>query len=224
MKFARLEMLFLIWALPLLLLVFIYGMRRRRLILSRFAPQGGYDSVNAEMDGKRRWIKALLVLLSLLFVVLSLSGPQYGFKWENVEQKGIDMIIAMDCSKSMLAEDIKPSRLDRAKREVTDLLGMLKGDRVGLVAFAGTAFLQCPLTIDYEAFHLFLKYAVAGFFTGGGERTSPRPLKPPWRGLIPKATRKKRLFSLPTVRIREMTHLRQWKKQPTKTLKFSRSV
>ena len=99
---------------------------------------------------------------------MALTGPQYGFRWEQIEQKGIDMIVALDCSKSMLAADIKPSRLDRAKREVTDLLHMLKGDRVGLVAFAGTAFLQCPLTVDYEAFHLFLTSLSPDFMPVGG--------------------------------------------------------
>ena len=97
------------------------------------------------------------------FICLALSGPQYGYKWQTIEQKGVDLIVAVDLSRSMLATDIQPTRLDRAKREIYDLLAMLKGDRMGLVAFAGTAFLQCPLTLDYEAFQHFFEFTDARF-------------------------------------------------------------
>ena len=85
-----------------------------------------------------------------------LAGPTWGFHWEDVERRGVDLVVALDLSRSMLAEDTKPDRLTAAKREIRDLLELLKGDRVGLVAFAGTAFVQCPLTMDYYAFELFL--------------------------------------------------------------------
>ncbi|MFC1811613.1 VWA domain-containing protein [Thermodesulfobacteriota bacterium] len=168
MKFARVEMLFFIWAVPALFLVFFYGMRKRRDILSRFSSTRGLEAIAPDADTTRRWIKAGLMLWGLLFVAIAISGPQYGFKWQEVEQKGVDIIIALDCSKSMMATDIQPTRLDRAKREVYDLLGMLEGDRVGLVAFAGTAFLQCPLTLDYGAFHLFLGALSPDFLPVGG--------------------------------------------------------
>ncbi len=168
MKFVRLEMLFLIWTIPVLLLIMIYGMRRRRNLLNRFASGKGLKSVAVESSLKRRWIKCGLILLVVLFLIPALTGPQYGYRWQAVEQKGIDIVIALDCSKSMLATDVKPSRLARAKREVLDLLSMLKGDRVGLVAFAGTAFLQCPLTMDYEAFYLFLDALTPDFLPVGG--------------------------------------------------------
>lgn len=168
MNFARIEMLFLIWAVPLLLLIFVYGMKRRRKILSRFVSAQGLKALVPTASSARRKIKAGLMLCSLFFLALALSGPRYGYKWLEIERKGIDIVLALDCSKSMLASDIKPSRLDRAKREVYDLLTMLKGDRVGLVAFAGTAFLQCPLTLDYEAFDLFLNVLSPDFLPIGG--------------------------------------------------------
>jgi len=168
MKFARIEMLFLIWAVPLMLLVFIYGMKNRRKSLSRFSSAKGLKVIATGADSNRRQIKAALMLCCALFIAFALAGPQYGYKWQEIERKGIDIIIALDCSKSMLAADIKPTRLDRAKREVYDLLAMLKGDRVGLVAFAGTAFLQCPLTLDYEAFNIFLKALSPDFLPIGG--------------------------------------------------------
>ncbi len=168
MKFARIEMLFLIWAVPLFFLVFLYGMKKRRNIMSRFASAKGLQAIAPGIFSNRRWIKAGLILCVLLFLTLALSGPQYGYNWQEVERKGIDIIIALDCSKSMLAADIKPTRLDRAKREVYDLLTMLQGDRIGLVAFAGTAFLQCPLTLDYEAFNIFLNTLTPDFLPVGG--------------------------------------------------------
>jgi Ca-activated chloride channel homolog len=156
MKFANIHMLFLIWSVPLVFLVCIYGMRKRRKTLSAYY-EGIHDTtLNPEGSPNRRWLKYSLLLLCLFFMSVALSGPQYGFKWQEIERKGVDIFVAIDCSKSMLATDIKPSRLERAKREVYDLLSMLEGDRAGLVAFAGTAFIQCPLTLDYGTFHLFM--------------------------------------------------------------------
>ncbi|MDD2390511.1 MAG: VWA domain-containing protein [Desulfobacterales bacterium] len=168
MKFVRIEMLFLIWVVPVLLLVCILGMRKRRAVLSKFSSLKGLSCIVPDAAGKRRWVKTFLMLCVVMFASVALSGPQYGYKWQEIERKGIDIIIALDCSRSMLADDIKPTRLDRAKREVFDLLNMLRGDRVGLVAFAGTAFLQCPLTLDYEAFNLFLNTLTPDFLPIGG--------------------------------------------------------
>ncbi|MBI5592560.1 MAG: VWA domain-containing protein [Deltaproteobacteria bacterium] len=168
MKFDQIEMLFLIWAIPVFFLVVVYGMKTRQNILARFASPKGLGAVSPEADPSRRWIKAGLLLCSLLFICFALSGPQYGYKWQTIEQKGVDIIVAIDLSRSMLATDIQPTRLDRAKREIYDLLAMLKGDRMGLVAFAGTAFLQCPLTLDYEAFHLFLNTLTPDSMPVGG--------------------------------------------------------
>lgn len=168
MKFARIEMLFLIWVIPVLFLVCLYGMKKRGKILSHFSSAKGLKSVVQGASSGRRWLKAGLMLSALFFIALALTRPQYGYKWQEIERKGIDIIIALDCSRSMLAEDIRPTRLDRAKREVYDLLTMLRGDRAGLVAFAGTAFLQCPLTLDYDAFNLFLKALSPDFLPVGG--------------------------------------------------------
>ncbi len=168
MTFFRIEMLFLIWVVPLLFLVIYYGMRKRQRILDRFSTPRGQMAIAPENTTRRRWGKSMLVLLVVLFLSVALSGPKYGFRWQKIEQKGVDIMIALDCSRSMTAADIKPSRLDRAKREVFDLLGMLKGDRVGLVAFAGTAFLQCPLTLDYETFNLFLNTLSPDYLPVGG--------------------------------------------------------
>jgi Ca-activated chloride channel homolog len=168
MSFFRTQMLFFIWSVPLLILVIVYGMRRRREILRRFSSDHGLAAIVPETVTGRRWIKGCLLAASVLLATVALAGPKYGFRWQEIHQHGVDIIIALDCSRSMTATDIQPSRLERAKREVFDLLGMLQGDRAGLVAFAGTAFLQCPLTLDHNAFNLFLNALSPDYLPVGG--------------------------------------------------------
>lgn len=168
MTFASIKMLFLIWTIPVLFAVVLYGTRKRRTILNQYASEKCLSVISPEISTGRRWLKICLILLALFCLAVALSGPLYGYRWQEIEQKGIDIIVALDCSQSMLADDIKPTRLDRAKRKIYDLLTILKGDRVGLVAFAGTAFLQCPLTLDYDAFHLFLNVLTPSYLPIGG--------------------------------------------------------
>lgn len=104
----------------------------------------------------------------LLFSALALAQPRWGFEWHEVKRRGVDVFVLLDVSKSMLTEDVRPNRLTQAKFACEDLLNKLEGDRIGLIAFAGTAFVQCPLTIDYEAFRLTLKDASPGVIPRGG--------------------------------------------------------
>lgn len=168
MTFSDFDLLWLIWSVPLLLLICFRGIRKRMRILSNFSARRGLTAISPDAPASRRWLKAGLLLVVMLLLVVCLAGPQYGYRWREIERRGVDLIVAIDCSKSMLATDIPPTRLDRAKREVVDLLNLLQGDRVGLVAFSGTAFLQCPLTLDYEAFHLFLGVLAPDFLPVGG--------------------------------------------------------
>jgi Ca-activated chloride channel family protein len=105
---------------------------------------------------------------ALAFSLLALAGPLWGFHWEEVHREGVDIIVALDTSRSMLAEDVKPNRLERAKLAVEDLVKQLRGDRIGLIAFAGSAFVQCPLTLDYEAFTESLRAISVGIIPKGG--------------------------------------------------------
>ena len=98
----------------------------------------------------------MLILGGMALGITALAQPRWGFQWEEVPHRGVDIILALDVSRSMLAEDIPPNRLTRAKREIIDLLQLVEGDRVGLVAFAGISFLQSPMTLDYSAIQLFL--------------------------------------------------------------------
>jgi Ca-activated chloride channel family protein len=161
---------FLFWLVlvPAAAALLAFALRRRRTALQRFAEARLLPTLVPDLDGRRtRWRAALLVA-ALTCLVLALAGPQFGFHWEEVRREGVDIIVAIDTSRSMLADDVKPNRLARAKLAVEDLLKQLRGDRIGLVAFAGTAFTQCPLTLDYQAFAESLRAVNVGIIPKGG--------------------------------------------------------
>ncbi|HXI71871.1 MAG TPA: VWA domain-containing protein [Verrucomicrobiae bacterium] len=125
---------------------------RQRNELAKFASASLVAQLTASVSPARRQLKRALVIAGVALVAIALARPLVGFRWEEAKRKGLDVMIAVDTSKSMLAQDVKPDRLTRAKMAVEDLLAKMDGDRVGLVAFAGNSFLQCPLTLDYDAF------------------------------------------------------------------------
>ena len=125
---------------------------RRRRILTEFAAPETCDRLTINVSDTRRRIKNILVLAALASCFIALSRPHYGEEWREIRQKGIDILIAVDTSRSMLTMDIQPNRLERAKLAIKDFIGRLEGDRVGLMPFAGSSFLMCPLTTDYDAF------------------------------------------------------------------------
>lgn len=168
MKFANPYFLNLLWGLIPLFCIMAYGIRKRKKILLAFAGPNMISLIVPGFDPQTRWIKISLIIMAFGFAIFASSMPQWGYRWEKTTQKGVDIMIALDCSKSMLAQDIKPNRLERAKREIVDLLRMMKSDRAGLVAFAGRAILQCPLTLDHEAFNIFLKVLEPGYLPLGG--------------------------------------------------------
>lgn len=145
----------LILGAPLILFL-AWASNRKKLLAEQFATAALLPRLVREQTWQGRKTRTRLILLTLLFMTLAMAQPKWGFEWEDLKQEGVDIIIAVDVSQSMLATDIKPSRLARAKHKITDLLEMLDGDRIGLVAFAGTSFLQCPLTLDYQAAGIFL--------------------------------------------------------------------
>ena len=146
----------LLWLLPALIFFLAWGMKKRRALTAQFCgPELASKYISEEVRAKQK-LKIFFILMAVFFIILALTRPRWGFEWKDMKQEGVDIIVALDVSKSMLAQDIKPDRLSRAKRKIIDLLDMLEGDRFGLVAFAGTAFVQCPLTLDYSAAKLFL--------------------------------------------------------------------
>ncbi|MFW2368746.1 MAG: VWA domain-containing protein [Desulforhopalus sp.] len=152
----------------ILALIFRFMGKKRRLALERFASQQLLGRLTRNVSTTRRRYKNILVLLGIMMCFIALARPQYGHKWVEVKRKGIDLLFALDTSKSMLAEDIKPYRLKRAKLAILDFVQQLEGDRVGLMPFAGSAYLMCPLTLDYEAFAQSLATVTTDIIPRGG--------------------------------------------------------
>jgi len=154
------DSLWLLWLLPATTGIFIYAFRTKARLLRRFVSAEMLGRLTQGISRQRQYFKTVLILLGLAALVLALAEIKYGFTWETVNRQGVDIVVALDVSDSMLVEDAetggKLSRLERAKREIADLLDLLEGDRIGLVAFAGTAFVECPLTLDYGAAEIFL--------------------------------------------------------------------
>ena len=146
----------------------IVRLRQRAALLRAFADAPLVQRLAPDVDDRRAVYRVLLRVAALLLLAIAVAGPKWGFHWQEVHREGIDLIVALDTSRSMLATDVKPNRLERAKYAIMDLLPLLQGDRIGLVAFAGTAFLECPLTLDYSAFESSLRSIDVGIIPRGG--------------------------------------------------------
>ncbi|HEY2625163.1 MAG TPA: VWA domain-containing protein [Candidatus Udaeobacter sp.] len=120
--------------------------RLREFVSARLLPQ-----LAGTVNRPRRMLRFGLQLLGLALAIISLAQPRWGYTFEDVKRKGLDLLVAVDTSRSMLSNDVQPNRLERVKLAAHDLIDQLQGDRIGLIAFAGRAFLQAPLTIDYDA-------------------------------------------------------------------------
>lgn len=153
-RFFNLEMVHLLWAIPLLFAMWIYASRQRRRALELFAEAGLLKRINLSVSESRRWWKSVAVALAFGLIVFGLMRPGWNPKPKKLERRGRDVVFVLDVSRSMLAEDLAPNRLERAKLAILDCVERLQGDRVGLVAYAGTAAVKCPLTLDYGFFKM----------------------------------------------------------------------
>ncbi len=157
MRFAYPEYLHVLWLIPAFLLLFWRAARSRRQSLERFGEEHLMVKLSQSVSRGRQKFKLVLVLVVWFLLGITLARPQVGTHAVPVKAEGIDLIFALDTSLSMLAEDMKPNRITRAKHEISALLDKLRGDRVGIVIFSGVSFVQCPLTFDYSAVKLFLE-------------------------------------------------------------------
>ena len=172
MIFSNLKYAHFFWLVPLLIIFYIWAFRSKRKALGSFAQQHLIPVLTSTVNWRNQKLKALLVILALCFLIFALIGPRWGFEWHEIKREGIDIIVAIDTSRSMLTQDVKPSRLERSKLAVEELLDLLQGDRIGLVAFAGGSFLQCPLTLDYGAFAIALDAVDTKIIPQGGTSIS----------------------------------------------------
>lgn len=157
LEFDNLAWLHLLWAVAAVVLIGLYGLWRRRAALRRLADARLLPELVPPAGTWRHVLRLGLVTLALLLLVAALLGPRWGTQTERVYRRNVDVLVLLDVSKSMLAQDVSPSRLARAKLAISDeLLSALGGDRIGLMTFAGVARLKCPLTSDYGFFRLVL--------------------------------------------------------------------
>jgi Ca-activated chloride channel homolog len=155
-RYAHPEYLYLLGLLPVFIAVFWIVARARKRAMQRFASEMILERLAESASGKKRLLKFVLLLFALAFIIIGLANPQIGTRMQEMKQEGVDIFVALDVSLSMKAEDIKPSRLEKAKLEIRNLIDKLAGDRIGLIVFAGEAYTQFPLTTDYSAAGLFL--------------------------------------------------------------------
>src|SRR5713101_8824632 len=151
MSFGAPEWLWGLLLIPLLIALFVRAERRGLRRLQEFVSARLLPQLAGTVNRFRRVFRFALQLLGLSLAIVSLAQPRWGYTFQDVKRKGLDLLIAVDTSRSMLSNDVPPNRLERVKLAAQDLINELEGDRVGLIAFAGRAFLQAQLTIDYEA-------------------------------------------------------------------------
>ncbi len=139
--------------------LFVMAAVRRHQLGERFGDVKIIARLAESVSRRRRRWKAALTCAGILLLAVALIGPRFGTRLREVKREGIDLVVALDVSASMMAEDVAPNRLERSKNEIKGLLDQMRGDRISLVTFAGDAFIQCPLTTDYGALRLFLDVA-----------------------------------------------------------------
>ncbi len=156
MRFENLTFLHLLWVVVALGVIVTIAFARRQNLLTRFASLNLVGQLTSRVHRGRQWARSVLTLVALLALVVGITDPRWGVYYQDVPRRGVDVFFVLDVSRSMLAGDLSPNRLARAKQYLGDMLEVMVGDRVGLVTFAGTPVLKCPLTVNYNAFRLTL--------------------------------------------------------------------
>jgi len=172
MQFAAPSALYLLLLVPALAAVFLWSSGRRKKVAARFGDSALVERLSASASPLRDRVKSGLILVGTFFLVLALAQPQWGQKTEEVVRSGVDVFIALDTSFSMDATDVAPSRMEKARHIAASLMERLEGNRIGLIVFAGSAFVQCPLTLDYGAAKIFLDALSTGVVADPGTNIS----------------------------------------------------
>ena len=157
MNFQDPKALLLLWSIPLVAAACFYEYRRLQRILWALGRVRVGELLSGRLSPLRVWIKSSLLVAATIALCLGLARPRLGFVWKDLPRGGRDIMLLVDLSSSMLATDFKPNRLERAKRELMDLVDSVNGDRIGVIVFAGSAYVQCPLTTDYRLLKFFLQ-------------------------------------------------------------------
>ena len=156
LRYENSEWLFLLVLIPIIILGFIFYVRWRKKAIAEFGHPSLVNKLMPMASEFKLRFKFILFAIAISSLILGIANPQIGSKMEEVKREGVDLMIAIDLSNSMLAEDLQPNRLMRAKQSISKLIDRLDGDRIGLIVFAGDAYVQLPITTDYSAAKLFL--------------------------------------------------------------------
>ncbi len=167
MRWGTPNLLLLLWTLPLIVLLVVYAQRKRQAAARRFASPLMLARL-MPVTGARIYVKTTLLIVGIALVIVAAARPRFGAYFADVTSRGLDSFVLLDVSRSMQAEDVKPSRLERAKSDIKDLLVKLDGDRVGLIVFAGAPQIKVPLTTDQAFFRLVLDEVDAASAPRGG--------------------------------------------------------
>jgi Ca-activated chloride channel family protein len=155
-RFGNPTYLYILLIIPLLIVLFAIAQHFKKKALAKFGDMSVIEQLMPFVSKSRPLLKFIFLSLAIISIIFALADPQFGSKLEKVKRKGAEIIIALDVSNSMLAEDIKPNRLERAKQAISKLVNKMENDRIGLIVFAGDAYIQVPVTSDYSAAKMFL--------------------------------------------------------------------
>ena len=155
-RFENIYILFLLALIPVLYIGFFIYQKNLKRRMEAFASSPMMDQLMPEYSRAKAVLKFNILIMALLFIIVALARPQFGSKLREVKRKGIEMIVALDVSNSMMATDISPNRLERSKQAITTLMGKMKDDLIGMIVFAGEAYTQLPITTDYASARMFL--------------------------------------------------------------------
>lgn len=162
MQFADPEAFYWLLLLPILVGFFVWAQRRRRRVIEKLGDPTLVERLSLGVSRTRERFKSALLIAGLFFLVLALARPQWGQGTDEIVARGVDVFLVLDTSFSMDATDVAPSRMERARYIASQLMERLRGNRIGLIVFSGSAFTQCPLTLDYGAAKIFLDQATTG--------------------------------------------------------------
>lgn len=172
MNWGASHMLTWLWLLVPAAALLFWWQRLRLRRVSKLVDAGLWNNLSPGWQPSRQYGRLALWLAAILLFGIALARPQWGFTWREVKRTGLDIVVAVDASRSMLATDLKPNRLQQAKWGINDMLAQLRGDRVGLVVFSGVSYLQCPLTSDYAALMMYVNDLNVGLVPRGGTAIS----------------------------------------------------
>jgi Ca-activated chloride channel homolog len=167
-NFAAPKLLWVLLLVPAVVALIWWSFRARQRAMAQFVGTRLIEALTVGLSRSRQKIRATLLVVAIACVLLAMARPRWGYGLEETKQSGLDVVVALDTSKSMLAEDVRPNRLSRAKLAALDLMRLSKSDRLGVVAFAGSAFLQCPLSLDEEAFRQSIESLDVNIIPQGG--------------------------------------------------------